>query len=72
MRFGFQMNVDSSTADDETAMSSPATNPATGPAMARPSHHVTPTAAMPARAIANVTANGESPPVSSAAGARRS
>ena len=32
MRFGFQMNVDSSMADAEIAIRSPATNPATGPA----------------------------------------
>ena len=31
MRFGFQMNVDSSTAAVDVAMTSPATSPATGP-----------------------------------------
>ena len=58
------MKVDSSIADAETAMASPATNPASEPAIERASHHVTPTAATPATAIRKVTANGESPPVS--------
>ncbi len=70
MRFGFQMNVDSSTALADTAMRSPATAPATGPPIARASHHVTPTAATPASAIAPTTPSG-SAPVSAAAGARR-
>ena len=47
MRFGFQMNVDSSTAELETAISRPATSPATGPPIARASHHVTRTARDP-------------------------
>ncbi len=71
MRFGFQMKVDSSTADAETAIASPATSPATGPAMDRASHHVTSTAVMPPSAMSAVTANGESPPVSAAAGASK-
>ena len=71
MRFGFQMNVDSSTADAETAIASPATRPATGPPMSRASHHVTSTAAIPASAMRATTASGESPPVSSAAGDSR-
>ena len=68
IRFGFQMNVDSSTADAETAIASPATSPATGPPIDRASHHVTRTAAIPARAISPTTASGESPPVRKAAG----
>ena len=71
MRFGFQMKVDSSIADADTAMTSPATRPATGPPIERASHHVTPTAAMPNSAISNTTASGESPPVSAAAGVSR-
>jgi len=71
IRFGFQMNVDSSTAAGEMAIASPATSPATGPATDRASHQVTPTAAIPASAIQATTASGESPPVSAAAGARR-
>ena len=63
IRFGFQMKVDSSTADADTAITSPATSPATGPPMSRASHHVTSTAAIPASAIRAVTASGESPPV---------
>ena len=47
IRLGFQMKVDSSTAAGEMAIASPATNPATGPAIERASHQVTPTAAMP-------------------------
>ena len=61
IRFGFQMKVDSSIAEAETAIRSPATIPATGPAIDRASHHVTPTAAIPNRAICQVTASGESP-----------
>jgi hypothetical protein len=70
MRFGFQMNVDSSTALEETAMSRPAAAPAIGPEIERASHHTTPTATTPAAAIAAVTASG-SDPDSHAAGARR-
>ncbi len=71
MTFGFQMNVEPSTADVETASTRPATNPATGPPIDRPSHQVTATAAIPARAIVRTTASGESPPVRKAAGASR-
>jgi len=71
MRFGFQRNVDSSMAAIETAMTRPAISPAIDPAMDRASHQVTPTAAMPTRAISATTASGESPPVNAAAGARR-
>ena len=71
IRFGFQMKVDSSIAEAETAINSPATMPATGPAMERASHHVTPTAAIPNSAICHVTASGESPPVNAADGASR-
>ena len=71
MRFGFQMNVDSSTAEVETAIASPATSPATGPPIERASHQVTTTAAIPANAISATTASGESPPVTSAAGESR-
>ncbi len=69
--FGFQMNVDSSTAEIETAMRRPAASPATGPAIARASHHVTATAAIPLSAMSATTASGESPPVRAAAGASR-
>ena len=72
MRFGFQMNVDSSTAAVETAIARPATMPATGPAIERASHQVTPTAAIPASAMAATTASGSSPAAPmSAAGASR-
>ena len=71
MRFGFQMKVDSSIAAADDAMSRPATRPATGPPIERASHHTTPTAAIPARAISATTASGESPPVRAAAGDRR-
>ena len=70
IRFGFQMNVDSSTAAVDVAITSPATRPATGPPIDRASHHTTPTAAMPATAMSVTTARGESPPVSAAAGDR--
>ena len=70
IRFGFQMNVDSSIADVETAIARPATTPATGPAIDRASHQVTTTAAMPASAMSATTARGESPPVRKAAGDR--
>jgi hypothetical protein len=65
------MNVDSSMAEHETAMRSPAARPATGPPIERASHHVTPTAAMPLSAISATTASGESPPVSAATGESR-
>ena len=58
IRFGFQITVDSRVELAETAMSSPATKPASGPPIDRASHHVTPTAAMPARAIAPTTTVG--------------
>ena len=71
MRFGFQMNVDSSMADAETAIASPATSPrparrSTGPATRSRRRPRSP----PARS-ATTTASGESPPVSAAAGASR-
>ena len=65
------MNVDSSIAAVDTAMIRPATIPATGPPIDLASHHTTPTAAMPASAMRPTTANGESPPVTAAAGERR-
>ena len=71
MRFGFQMNVDSSTAAAEAAMATAATTPAIGPPTDRPSHHTTPTAAIPASAMTATTASGESPPVRAAAGDSR-
>ena len=71
MRFGFQMNVDSSTADAETAIASPATRPGHGTADRACQPPRDTTAAIPASAIANTTASGESPPVSAAAGASR-
>ena len=70
MRFGFQMKVDSSIALDEIAITTAATIPATGPAIERASHHVTATAATPARAISATTAVGSAPD-RKAAGARR-
>ncbi len=69
IRFGFQMNVDSSTALPDTARRSAATMPAIGPAIARASHPVTATAITPPRAIQAVTAVG-SAPETRAAGAR--
>ena len=71
MRFGFQMKVEPSMAAAETARTRPAAAPPAEPAMARPSHHTTPTAAMPAKAISATTASGESPPVRNAAGLSR-
>ncbi len=71
MRFGFQMNVASSIEAIETAMRRPAANPASGPPIERASHHVTPTAAIPASAMNATTASGESPPFGRADGARR-
>src|SRR5439155_505888 len=70
LSFGFQMNVDSSTALVETAMRRAATTPATGPPIERASHQPTATARMPAMAISAVTASG-SELDSHAAGARR-
>ena len=69
MRFGFQMNVDSSTAEVETAIASPATKPGHGPAdrPRQPPRHERPRRSRPARSSA-VTASGESPPVRNAAG----
>ena len=69
IRFGFQMNVDSSTALAETAISSAATSPARRPRIAAPSQPVMATATMPPIAIQNVTAVG-SAPERAAAGAR--
>ena len=71
IRLGFQMNVEPSTAEVDMASSRPATRPATGPAIDRASHQVTATAAIPASAMTDTTASGESPPVRKAAGARR-
>ena len=71
MRFGFQMNVASSIEAIETAMRRPAANPASGPPIERASHHVTPTAAIPASAMNATTASGESPPFGRADGASR-
>src|SRR5687767_9034065 len=70
IRFGFQMNVDSSTALADTAIRKPAAAPAIEPPIERASHHVTPTAATPLSAIPATTPVG-SAPVSHAAGARR-
>ena len=70
MRFGFQMNVDSSIADAETAISPAATRPAAIPPIDRASHQVTATAATPAAAMAATTATG-SEPESAATGANR-
>ena len=64
------MNVDSSTALADTAISVAATMPATGPPIDRASQPVTPTATTPPSAIQAVTAVG-STPETAAAGARR-
>ena len=71
MRFGFHRNVDSSIAAIDTAIRRPAAKPARGPPIDRASHHVTPTAAIPAKAMKATTGSGESPPLGIAAGARR-
>ena len=71
MRFGFQMNVDSSTAEVETAIASAGDQARDRPPIERASHHVTRTAAIPANAMSAVTASGESPPVRKAAGESR-
>ena len=47
------------------------TVPLLGPPTDRASHHTTPTAAIPARAMTATTASGESPPVRAAAGESR-
>ena len=64
------MNVDSSMALNDRAMTRAATKPATGPAIERASHQVTPTAATPARAISPTTKVGSAPD-RNAAGASR-
>ncbi len=70
MRFGFQMNVDSSIALADTAITRAATSPATGPATDRARNQVTATAATPSRAISATTIVGFAPD-SQAAGASR-
>ena len=59
MRFGFQMNVDSSIADAETAMTQAGHEPGDRPGdRPRQPPRRRPTAAIPARAISSVTASG--------------
>src|SRR5664279_956729 len=58
MRFGFQIEVVSRIALDETAISRPATRPAKGPPIERASHQVAPTATRPPRPIAPTTTVG--------------
>ncbi len=70
MRFGFQMNVDSSIPDGETAARSPATAAATGPPIIRASHQVAATAPMPNRAIQPMTATGSGPNTATAGASR--
>jgi hypothetical protein len=65
------MKVEEPTAVADVAASRPATSPAAGPPIARPSHQVTPTAAIPKSAIRKTTAVGSVPPAGIAAGARR-
>jgi hypothetical protein len=55
----------------DTAISRPATKPASEPPIARASHHVTPTATTPASVMNATTASGESPPLGIAEGASR-
>ena len=55
---GFQMNVDSSIAAGETAMSTPAIPAVTRPPTERANHHVAPTAATPSAAIQATIAVG--------------
>jgi hypothetical protein len=71
IRFGFHRNVDSSIAAIDTAIRRPAAKPASRPPIERASHHVTPTAAIPARAMNATTLSGESPPLGRADGASR-
>ncbi len=56
--FGFQIAVDSRIELADTAISRPATRPATGPPIERASHQVIPTATTPPRAIAATTTVG--------------
>ena len=58
IRFGFQMNVDSSMPAGEIAARSPAAAAASGPPTSRASHHVPATAAIPNSAISPVTTTG--------------
>ena len=64
------MKVDASMPAGDTAISSAAASPATGPASSRASHHVAATAPRPNSAISPVTATG-SAPERNAAGASR-
>ncbi len=70
IRFGFQMNVDSSMPAGEIAARSPAAAPASGPPTSRASHHVAATAAIPNSAISPVTTTGSAEEIT-AAGASR-
>ena len=70
IRFGFQMNVDSSMPAGEIAARSPAAAPASGPPTSRASHHVAATAAIPNNAISPVTTTGSAEEIT-AAGASR-
>ena len=71
MTFGFQRNVDDSTAVADVARTSAAARPATGPPIDRASHHVSPTATMPRTAMSATTIVGSEPPEIAAAGASR-
>ena len=70
MRFGFQMNVDSSIALADRAITSAATMPAIGPEIERASHQVTATAATPASAISATTNVGCAPDTNAAGDSR--
>src|SRR2546426_8115987 len=70
IRFGFQMNVDPSTAVADTQRSRAAAIPASGPAIARASHQVTVTATTPDKAISPATQD-RSPPPGQGEGAKR-
>ena len=70
IRFGFQMNVDSSMPAGDIAARSPAAAAAIGPPTSRASHQVPATAAIPNSAISPVTTPGSAPEII-AAGARR-
>ena len=61
-RFGFQMNVEAAHRRGRGGGEQAGDSPATGPPIARPSHQVTPTAAIPPSAIHRTTAVGSVPP----------
>ena len=70
IRFGFQMKIDSSTALAETARSSAAIRPASGPPIERASQPVTATAATPPSGDQRRHGDRDRRATASAAGAR--